>query len=80
MEFVKLNGFVEDNEEFISMKIKNGDSKNCIGDQVWISSDGTEMEIYVHSDTEVLEDTANLFEGNSKRAFKGALRRMGVEL
>lgn len=78
MEFVKLNGWVEKDSDFISIQIKNGDRNNCIGDQVWISEDGTEMEIYAHSDADVLEDTMKLFKGNHSRAFRGALLRMGV--
>jgi hypothetical protein len=78
MEFVKLNGWVEKDSDFISLEIKNGDNKNCVGDQVWISEDGTEMEIYAHSDSDVLEETMKLFKGNHSRAFRGALLRMGV--
>ena len=78
MEFVKLNGWVEKDNDFISLEIKNGDSRNCVGDQVWISGDGTEMEIYAHSDSDVLEETMKLFKGSHSRAFRGALLRMGV--
>lgn len=78
MEFVKLNGWVEKDSSFISIQIKNGDRKNCIGDQVWISEDGTEMEVYAYSDADVLEEIAKEFKGNHKKAFKGALLRMGV--
>jgi hypothetical protein len=78
MEFIKLNGWIEKDSDFISIEIKNGDRKNCIGDQVWISEDGTEMEVYAHSDSDVLEETSKLFKGNSSRAFRGALLRMGV--
>lgn len=80
MEFVKLNGWVEKGSDFISIQIKNGDSNNCIGDQIWISEDGTEMEVYAYCDSDVLEDTIKLFQGKHKLAFKGALRRMGVSL
>jgi hypothetical protein len=78
MEFVELNGWVEKDSDFISIKIKNGDKNNCIGDQIWINQDGTEMEVYAHSDIDVLEETCKLFKGNSSRAFRGALSRMGV--
>jgi len=80
MEFVKLNGWIEKDSDFISIEIKNGDRKNCIGDQVWISKCGTEMEVYAHSDLDVLEEITELFKGNHKRAFRGALIRMGVNL
>lgn len=78
MEFVKLNGWVNKNSDFISIEIKNGDSRNSIGDQIWISKDGTEMQVYTYSDNDVLKDIMKLFKGNSSRAFKGALLRMGV--
>lgn len=80
MEFVKLNGWVEKDSSFISLQIKNGDRNNCIGDQVWISEDGTEMEVYAYSDSDVLEETSKLFKGNHSKAFRGALLRMGVEI
>jgi len=78
MEFVKLNGWIEENSDFISISIKNGDIKNCIGDQIWISEDGNEMEVYAHADSDVLEETSKLFKGNHSRAFRGALLRMGI--
>lgn len=77
MKFVKLNGWVEDSS-FISLEIQNGDNSESIGDQLWISKDGTEMEVYENADKDVLQEAMGLFEGNSKRAFKGALMRMGV--
>lgn len=78
MEFVKLNGWIEKGSDFISIDIKNGDTNNCIGDQVWISECGNKMEIYAHSDSDVLQEIAKKFKGNSSRAFRGALLRMGV--
>ena len=78
MEFVKLNGWIGDGS-FISIEIKNGDQENCIGDQVWISKDGTEMQVYSDADKDVLEEISKLFEGSSSKAFRGALLRMGVE-
>jgi len=42
MKFIKLNGWIENNS-FISLGIENGDNKDSIGDQIWISKDGTEM-------------------------------------
>lgn len=79
MEFVKLNGWVEKNSDFISIEIKNGTNKNCIGDQIWISVCGTQMEVNSHSDSDVLEETSKLFKGNHSIAFRGALLRMGVK-
>lgn len=77
MKFISLEGWVEDSS-FISIKIEGGENHNSIGDQVWISNDGTEMEVYESADKDVLEEAMDLFEGNSRRAFKGALMRMGV--
>ena len=77
MKFKTLNGWVKDSS-FISLGIENGDNNESIGDQIWISKDGTEMEVYESSDRNVLQETMDLFEGNSKKAFKGALMRMGI--
>lgn len=78
MEFVKLNGWLENGSDFISIEIKNGDRRNSIGDQAWISNDGKELQIYAYSDDEVLETIMNVFKGDSRRSFKGAMLRMGV--
>lgn len=77
MEFVSLNGYVEDSS-FISLTIKGGDNNDSIGDQIWISKDGTQMEVYESADKDVLQEAENLFSGNGRTAFRGALRRMGV--
>jgi hypothetical protein len=77
MEFVKLNGWIEDTD-FISIEIKNGDNNNCIGDQVWINEDGTEMEVYAHADNNALEETMKKFKGSSSRKFRSALLKIGV--
>ena len=79
MNFKGLNGWVNDSS-FISINIEGGDNQDSIGDQVWISKDGTEMEIYSDADKDVLQDAINLFSSPThKIAFKGALMRMGVE-
>jgi hypothetical protein len=79
MEFVKLKGWTDDDEQsFISLEIKNGNNSDSIGDQVWISKDGTEMEVYVHSRAIVLEEISEKFDRKSRLAFRDALRRMGV--
>jgi len=79
MNFKGLNGWVEDSS-FISISIEGGDNQDSIGDQVWISKDGTEMEICSDADKDVLQDAINLFSSPiHKIAFKGALMRMGVE-
>jgi len=77
MKFVELNGWVEDSS-FISLGIENGDNRDSIGGQVWISKEGTEMKIYESADKDVLQEAMDLFEENSRVAFKGALMRMGV--
>ena len=77
MKFKELNGWVE-YSSYISLGIENGDNSDSIGDQVWISKDGTKMEVYESADKDVLQEAMDLFESNSKRAFKGALMRMGV--
>jgi hypothetical protein len=78
MKFIKLNGYGEESS-YISITIENGKKSYSIGDQVWISEDGTEMEVLDYAESDVLIETMNMFEGNSKRAFKGALLRMGIE-
>jgi hypothetical protein len=77
MKFRKLNGWVEDGS-FISLGIENGDNIKSIGDQIWISKNGNEMKVYESADKDVLQEAMDLFEVNSKRAFKGALMRMGI--
>lgn len=77
MKFKKLLGYVEDSS-YIAIEIEGGDYRNCIGDQVWINREGTRMEVTDMASESVLRETADLFERSSKRAFKGALRRMGV--
>ena len=77
MIFKSLNGYVDDTS-YISLKVEGGDNSNSIGDQVWISKDGTEMEVSEDAGKDVLQEAMDLFEGNSRRAFKGAMMRMGV--
>ena len=38
------------------------------------------MEILDHADQDVYDDVKEMFDGNSKRAFKGAMLRMDVEI
>lgn len=78
MKFKGLNGYIEEGSSYISLNIEGGEKMNCIGDQMWISPCGTKMEISENSDQEVFEETMELFEGISRRAFKGALMRMGI--
>lgn len=79
MEFVGLNGYVEEGSSFISLKVKDGDNSNSIGDQIWISKDGTEMHVYENADKDVLKEAMELFSTtNSRSSFKGALMRMDI--
>lgn len=55
---IECNLIIGLDSDFISLKIKDGDRRNCIGDQIWINEDGTEMEVYAHSDSDVLEETS----------------------
>ena len=82
MKFVSLNGRADgdENSSYISISVEGGDNQNSIGDQVWFSKDGTEMEILDHADQDVYDDVKEMFDGNSKRAFKGAMLRMDVEI
>jgi len=80
MRFKKLIGRVDEDSSYILLEIEGGKNSDSIGDQVWISEDGTQMEILDYADTDVINDIASLFEGNDKRAFKGALLRMGVNI
>lgn len=77
-KFIALVGRVEPDSSFINIKVENGDNANCIGDQIWYSPDGTEMEVNELSDGEVFEEMLEHFEPSSRQALRGALRRMGV--
>ena len=84
MKFKSLKGCVSENSSFIQIEIEDGNNDNCIGDQVWINKEGTLMEVYESADKDVLKEVEELFEGGSRfsqhrTAFRGALRRMGVE-
>lgn len=80
IKFKELLGYVEKGSSYIRFEIEGGRNRDSIGDQLWISEDGTEMEFYELSDDDVIEETLGLFEPNSRRAFKGALLRMGVNI
>ena len=78
MKFVGLNGYINEDSSFIEIEIKDGENRNSIGDQMWISNDGTIMEISDMADEDVYDETIALFEHSSQIAFRGAMRRMGV--
>lgn len=80
MEFVKLNGYISDNSSFISMEVIGASNDDCIGDQVWFNKEGTEMEIYADADQDVFDDVKEMFDISHRRAFVGAMLRMGVEV
>ena len=78
MKFVSLNGYISEESNFISITVKGGNNNNSIGDQVWISNCGTRLEVLDYADDDVLQDAEELFEVGSRKAFKGALRRMNI--
>jgi len=75
IKFISANGEVGDGS-YYSFTIENGGSCGCIGDQTWMNE--TEMEISDMIDGDVLEELLGYFDGNSRKALKGALRRVGV--
>jgi len=83
MKFVSLNGYIDDQSSFISITIEGGNNSDSIGDQIWINKEGTEMQVLDYADADVLKETEELFQGGSqhgshRRAFRGAMRRMGI--
>lgn len=46
----------------------------CIGDQVW--SDGQNVHIYDYAEREIIHELIDMV--SNKKAFKGAVRRMGL--
>lgn len=75
MEFKSIKGVSGD---YIELSIEGGCSQDCIGDQVWFSGDGKGMEIHRYVDEDIINEVKELFSGNSKRAFIGAMIRMDV--
>ena len=80
MELIKCNGRISEDSDFVSFEITGGKNENSIGDQVWFSKCGKEMEIYLSSDIDVLIEVSNMFNPKSKYALRGYLRRMGRAL
>lgn len=76
IKFISCDGYVK-NTTYIHFTIEGGKSIDCIGDQVWISQDGKELEITDMADIDVINETSALFE--TPKAFKGALHRIGME-
>ena len=79
MELIKLIGYCE-GSSFIEFEIKNGKSFNSICDQVWINQEGTRLQITDFSSKEVIVEVTEFFIPSHRRAFKGALRRMGLNV
>ncbi len=78
MEFKKLNGYVNESS-FISFDIDNGNSSNCISDQLWIRNDGKLLELDENANDEIVKRAISLFsDSKDQQAFKDALRRMNV--
>ncbi len=77
MKFKQIIGRVE-GTSFVQFKIKNGDNNESIGDQMWISKDGEILELSENASEELIEETIELFDRSSRKAFKGALRRLEI--
>ncbi len=77
MKFKNLKGYVEEGSSYISIEIEGGNNDDNIGDQVWFSNDGTEMQISEYCDQDVFDEVKEMFSGD-KRAFIGAMLRMGI--
>jgi hypothetical protein len=80
MEFINLNGLAENDNNFISINIKDGNRYDSVDNQIWISKDGTEMQVCINSDIDVLEEIMKKFKGNSSRAFRNALHEFGIKI
>lgn len=80
VKFKKLNGYAPGSVMYISLEIEGGDRSNSIGDQVLFYDCGTKLEVFDNPDPEVVGELLELFEPASRTAFKGAMRRMGVEI
>lgn len=76
IEFVKCNGYLN-GTSYVNFTIRNGNKNNSIGDQLWISPCGTELEITDMADSDIIEDASELFLPCHKKAFIGALHRIG---
>lgn len=80
MKFISLVGEDTDDSSYINFEIEGGDRGNCIGDQVWISSDGKELMVYIDMSLSILNEVVDMFSTQSdKLAFKGAMRRVGYD-
>ncbi len=79
MELVRMIGYC-DKSSFIEFEIINGKFYNSIGDMVWINREGNRLQISDFADSAIIEEVTQLFIPAHRRAFKGALRRIGVNV
>lgn len=77
IELVGCEGYIE-GSSYIRFLIKGGKNSDSIGDQVWISPDGTHLEISDISSMEVINEATELFIPAHRKAFRGFLRRLEV--
>ena len=62
------------NGSYAKFEIEGGSNNDSIGDQVWISNCGKQMEVCESVRGEILKEVSRLFE--HPKAFLGAFRRM----
>lgn len=79
MELIGVLGYIE-NSTFIEFEIKGGKAFDSIGDIVWINSLGTLLLISDFATMEIIDQVTQMFIPGHRRAFKGALRRLGLEM
>lgn len=76
MKFLEIMGYV-DNSSYIRFKFSLHDRDDvCLGDKLW--SDGQNVEVSDFIDDDDLEYLLSFVE--NKRAFRGALMRMGFDV
>ena len=78
IKFKKLNGRIEKESSYFNLTIEGGKNSDSIGDQLWFSNDGTEMEISEHIDENVYEEFLEMVDRSHRQSFKGALRRIEI--
>lgn len=71
MRIIKANGM---NGSYATFEIEGGDNMESVGDQVWLSENGKELEIHECADSDVLRDISKLFD--KPKALLGSFRRM----
>lgn len=71
---MKLVRAIEFDGSYAKFEISGGDSSNCVGDMIWISRCGTEMEVRDDITGEELKELSRMFD--NPKAFLGAFHRM----